>query len=90
MLYLWSMNNETNNKMNSFTTQNQEDNRISRTTTQTVKHSIYSNIEISVVGFFNTTSDCKVWKKQGKKVSMVAEGLELTEAVELANKLIIS
>ena len=84
------MNNANNNKMNNFTTQNQEDNRISRTTTQTVKHSIYSNIEFTVTGFFNKTSDCKIWKTQGKKVSVVGEGLELTEAVELANKLIIS
>tara|TARA_R110002167_G_scaffold114618_1_gene288518 strand:- start:531 stop:785 length:255 start_codon:yes stop_codon:yes gene_type:complete len=84
------MDNETNNKMKNFTTENQKENNVTRTTTQTIKHFIYSNVEITICGWFNDSTNCKVWKKQGKKVSMVAEGLELTEAVELANKLIIS
>lgn len=76
--------------MKNFTTENQKENRISRTTTQTVKHCIYSNIEVTVSGWFNKTSDCKVWKQTGKKLSMVAEGLELSDAIKLANQLIIS
>jgi hypothetical protein len=74
--------------MNTFTTENQKENNISRTTSQTVKHCIYSNIEVTISGWFNKTSDCKVWKRQGKKISMIAEGLELNEAILISNNII--
>lgn len=71
-----------------FTIENQKENRISRTTTQTVKHVIYSNVEVTITGWFDKLTGCSVWKKQGRKVSMIECELDLNKAIEIANQLI--
>ena len=70
-----------------FTIANQQDNSIANTTTQTVKHFIYSNNEVSISGINNVHS---VWHKQGKRVSKKVSGLNLAEAVDFANNLMKS
>ena len=69
-----------------FTVSNQAENRISRTTTQTVKHNFYSNQEFSIVGLdtFN------LWRKRGTSLSMIQEFDTLEEAIEVGNKLVSS
>jgi hypothetical protein len=68
-----------------FTKENQKDNRISNTTTQTVKHFLYGNNEVSISGMDGKHS---VWHKQGNRMSQKVEGLNLSEAVDFANNLI--
>ena len=70
-----------------FTIANQQDNKITNTTTQTVKHIMYSNNEVSISGMNNLHS---VWLKQGTRMSQKVEGLNLADAVDFANNLIKS
>ena len=68
-----------------FTIANQQDNKITNTTTQTVKHVMYSNNEVSISGINNVHS---VWLKQGVRTSQKVDGLSLSDAVSFANNLI--
>ena len=68
-----------------FTIANQQDNKITNTTAQTVKHFIYSDNEVSISGINNVHS---VWHKQGCRMSKKVDGLNLKDAVEFANNLI--
>ena len=68
-----------------FTIANQQDNKITNTTTQTVKHVMYSNNEVSISGMNNVHS---VWLKQGARTSQKVDGLSLSDAVSFANNLI--
>jgi hypothetical protein len=70
-----------------FTIENQKGNRISRTTTQTIKHFIYSNNEVTISGMNNKHS---VWLKQGTRMSQKVDGLNLVDAVSFANNLMSS
>jgi len=70
-----------------FTIANQKDNKITNTTTQTVKHIMYSNNEVSISGMNNLHS---VWLKQGHRMSQKVDGLNLADAVDFANSLIKS
>mgnify|MGYP003627188194 FL=1 len=70
-----------------FTIANQQDNKITNTTTQTVKHIMYSNNEVSISGMNNLHS---VWLKQGARMSQRVDGLNLADAVDFANNLIKS
>ena len=70
-----------------FTIANQQDNKITNTTTQTVKHIMYSNNEVSISGMNNLHS---VWLKQGTRMSQKVDGLNLADAVDFANNLIKS
>ena len=49
-----------------FTVENQEENNISRTTKQTIKHFLYSNNEVIISGMDGSHS---VWHKQGRRMS---------------------
>jgi hypothetical protein len=68
-----------------FTTANQKENRISRTTTQTCSHSIYSNLSVTISGHNNLFS---VWTNTGLRTFRNAEGLTLNQAIIEGNKLI--
>jgi hypothetical protein len=70
-----------------FTIENQLENNISRTTSQTVKHNLYGNNEVSISGLDGSHH---VWHKFGHRMQVVAEGLSLVEAVEFSNKFIMS
>ena len=70
-----------------FTIANQQDNKITNTTTQTIKHIMYSNNEVSISGMNNLHS---VWHKQGSRMSQKVDGLKLADAVDFANNLIKS
>ncbi len=68
-----------------FTTENQKENKVTWTTTQTVKHVIYGNTEVNITGMKGMHS---VWLKQGKRMSQKVNGLNLSEAINFANNLI--
>ena len=68
-----------------FTIANQQDNKITNTTTQTIKHVLYSNNEVTISGINSIHS---VWHKQGKRMSQKVSGLKLSEAIDFANNLI--
>lgn len=68
-----------------FTTENQKENNISRTTTQTVNHNIYSNLSVTISGHNNLFS---VWSNTGLRTKRNFEGLTLEKAIVEANKLI--
>ncbi len=70
-----------------FTIENQKENSISRTTKQTVKHFLYSNNEVSISGMDGNHS---VWHKQGHRMSQKIDNLNINDAVDFANKLILS
>jgi hypothetical protein len=74
--------------MTTFTRENQKENNITTTTTQSVKHSIYSNVEYTISGHWNTEEDCKIWRHRGTTMSMLHEGLHLDDAIIICNKLI--
>lgn len=67
-----------------FTTNGQIENRITRTTQQTVKHGFYSNQEFTIVG----SDNFKLWKKTGSSVSLIEVFSNIEEAVEAGNKLV--
>ena len=74
-----------------FTKENQKENRISVTTEQTVKHSIYSNIEITILGSTHKDANHTVWKTKTnfpKKATIMADSLTLDQAIDFANNLI--
>ena len=68
-----------------FTVENQKDNRISRTTTQSIKHVLYRNNEVTISGMNGKHS---VWHNQGHRMSQKIDGLSILEAVDFANELI--
>ena len=68
-----------------FTIANQQDNKITNTTTQTVKHFLYSNNEVTISGINELHS---VWLRQGSRMSQKVDNLNLSDAVEFANNLI--
>ena len=70
-----------------FTNENQKENKITWTTKQTVKHFLYSNNEVSISGMDGNHS---VWHKQGNKMSQKIDNLNISDAVDFANKLILS
>lgn len=67
-----------------FTTKGQIENRITRTTQQTVKHGFYGNQEFTIVG----SDNFKLWKKVGSSVSLVETFETIEEAVAAGNKLV--
>ena len=69
-----------------FTTSNQIENRITRTTQQTVKHSFYGNQEFTIVG----SDNFKLWKQVGSTVSLVEVFSTIEAAVEAGNRLVSS
>jgi hypothetical protein len=77
-----------------FTIENQKGNKITNTTKQTVKLSIYSDNEVSITGIltriYMTDAMHDVWHKQGKKMTKRGANLTLSEAVLFANNLINS
>ena len=68
-----------------FTIENQKGNNITRTSSQTVKHILYSNNEVSVCGMDNNHT---VWHKQGPRITRVNDGLNLNDALSFANNFI--
>lgn len=68
-----------------FTIANQQDNKITNTTTQTIKHNLYSNNEVTISGMNELHS---VWLRQGHRMSQKVDNLNLADAVEFANNLI--
>jgi len=68
-----------------FTTTNQKENNISRTTTQTCSHSIFSNLKVTISGHNNLFS---VWSNTGVRTFLNAEGLTLDQAIVEGNNLI--
>ena len=71
-----------------FTVENQLGNSISRTTIQKLKHNMYSNIEVSICGWYGRDNSHDVWFFDGFKMSMKFDGLSLEQAVVEANILI--
>ena len=70
-----------------FSIENQKGNKVTWTTSQVVKHSLYSNNEVSISGMGGVHT---VWLKQGSRISQKANDLTLVEAVDFANKFIRS
>jgi len=68
-----------------FTIENQKGNKITWTTSQKVKHNLYSNNEVSISGMGGVHT---VWHKQGSRISQKAWGLNLLDAIDFANKYI--
>ena len=68
-----------------FTIANQQDNKITNTTTQAVKHNLYGNNEVTISGMNDLHS---VWLRQGNRMSKKVDNLILADAVEFANNLI--
>ena len=68
-----------------FTIDNQKGNKITWTTSQVVKHNLYSNNEVSISGMGGVHS---VWHKFGHRISQKANDLTLQEAVDFANQFI--
>ena len=74
--------------MTIFTKENQKENNISTTTSQTLNHSFYSNIEITISGRWNTEEECTVWVNTGGRMTQRFSNINLDEAIIEANKLI--
>jgi hypothetical protein len=70
-----------------FTIDNQKGNKITWTTSQVVKHILYSNNEVSISGMGGVHT---VWHKCGHRISQKANNLNLQEAVKFANEFIKS
>jgi len=68
-----------------FTIENQKGNKITVTTTQTVRHTLYGNTEVSISGMYGLHT---VWLKQGSRVSQKANDLNLEDAILFANEFI--
>ena len=68
-----------------FTIANQLGNHISNTTTQTIKHTIYGNNEVTISGMDGVHD---VWNKVDRRMSQKVDGLNLNDAIEFANNLI--
>jgi hypothetical protein len=79
--------NKTKTNDMTFTITNQQENRVSRTTRQTIKHFLYSNNEVSISGMDGKHS---VWHKQGSRMSQKVDNLNIVDAVKFANNLINS
>ena len=74
--------------INEFKKENQKENHISITTTQSLKHNIYSNIEVTISGIHNNENKTDVWTFDGKIMRMVFENITLDQAIIEANILI--
>ena len=68
-----------------FTIENQKGNNITRTTSQTVKHAMYGNNEVSICGMNGSHT---VWHKQGSRITRINDGLNLNDALSFANNFI--
>ena len=68
-----------------FSIDNQKGNKITWTTSQVVKHNLYSNNEVSISGMGGVHT---VWHKFGHRISQKANDLTLQEAVDFANQFI--
>jgi hypothetical protein len=88
MLIFTSVITTKTNIMKTFTTENQKGNNITTTTVQTLKHAIYSNIEVSISGRWNTKNECSVWVNTGSRMTQKFSNLTLDQAIVEANKLV--
>ena len=68
-----------------FTIENQKGNNITWTTSQVVRHNLYSNNEVSISGMDNVHT---VWHKQGSRITRINDGLNLNDAISFANNFI--
>lgn len=68
-----------------FTIDNQKGNKITWTTSQVVRHNLYSNNEVSISGMRGVHT---VWHKCGHRMSQKANNLTLQQAVDFANQFI--
>jgi len=73
---------------NEFKKENQVENNISTTTKQTLKHCIYSNVEVTISVNYNDETDTSVWVFDGEKMSRKFNNISLEKAIIEANKLI--
>ena len=70
----------------SFTSEGMESNHITRHLTQSLKHRVYHNVEVSISGIDNNPNGFSVWVKRFNKISKIVDGLNISQAVEIANK----
>ncbi len=70
----------------SFTTEGMESNHITRHLTQSLKHRVCHNVEVSISGIDNNPNGFSVWVKRFNEHSQIADDLSISEAVEIANK----
>ena len=68
-----------------FSIDNQKGNKITWTTSQVVKHNLYSNNEVSISGMGGVHT---VWHKFGHRITRVNDGLNLNDALSFANHFI--
>ena len=68
--------------------ENQVENNISTTTKQTLKHCLYSNVEVTISVNYNDETDTSVWVFDGEKMSRKFNNISLEKAIIEANKLI--
>ena len=76
---------QTNAVIMKFTIEGQKGNSISWTTTQKVKHAIFSNVDVTISGMRGNHS---VWVRMSKNMKRVADDLSLVDAIEMGNELI--
>jgi len=70
----------------SFTSEGMESNHITRHLTQSLKHRVYHNVEVSISGMDNNPNSFSVWVKGFNEHSQIADDLNISQAVEIANK----
>ena len=70
----------------SFTFEGMESNHITRHLTQSLKHRVYHNVEVSISGIDNNPNGFSVWVKRFNKISQIADDLDISQALEIANK----
>ncbi len=70
----------------SFTSEGMESNHITRHLTQSLKHRVYHNVEVSISGIDNNPNGFSVWVKRFNNHSQIADNLSISQAVEIANK----
>ena len=71
---------------NEFKKENQVENNISTTTKQTLKHCLYSNVEVTISVNYNDETDTSVWVFDGEKMSRKFNNISLEKAIIEANK----
>lgn len=69
-----------------FTSEGMESNHITRHLTQSLKHRVYHNVEVSISGMDNNDNGFSVWVKRFNRISRIADDLTISQAVVLANK----
>lgn len=70
----------------SFTSEGMKSNHITRHLTQSLKHRVYNNLEVSISGMDNNLNGFSVWVKRSRIISRISGDLTISQAVELANK----